>query len=394
MKTGVFDPFDPDFVQNPYPVYAWLRQHEPLHRSPTGYWVLSRYEDIVAAMKDPRLSNQPSRFAVTHARNREKYTAADVANNIIPFLDPPQHDAPRKALTRAFQQQLKQVEVDLPQQLEALRAPLKTGKTWEFLHDFATPLSIRFMSRFLGLPASDEKQLVDWSHWFFYLFAVIPSEEVLQSVNQALSEFRQYLQQQLSMNRDNPRPGLISRLLDDPAGGLKEEEIVDSLMLIFADGVENVDSALANTVLALLQNPDALQQLQANPALIPAAIDESLRYNSPAQFIAKVAKEAIEWHGKIIRPQQAVFLVLGSANHDETRFDDADRFLLDRPKNQHLSLGKGRHACIGAPLVKMELHQALLHLLPHLQRCSLIEEPQWQTRLGHRWLKRLPLRID
>lgn len=394
MSELLFVPNDAEFIRDPYPLYQRLRQQQPLHRSPMGYWVLSRFDDVAAAMKDPRLSNQPSRYAVTHQRNRNKYTAADVAANIIPFLDPPQHSTPRQLINRVFQQSLKQHEFHFERLIEPLLASVEQQERWDFLAEFATPFSIRTMMQFVGLPPEDEARLVQWSHWFFYLFAVIPSEAVLDAVNQGLSEFRHYLQQQLN---SEARDGTLLQQLREAQAANPEfstAELVDSLMLLFADGVENVDSALANCVLELLNHPALLQQLQQHPELIPAAIDEALRINSPAQWIAKVALEPITMHGQTIQAQQAVFLLIGSANRDPAVFEQPDQFRLDRKKNQHLSLGKGRHACIGSALVKLEMEAALSALLPQLSHWQLASQPQWQNRLGHRWLESLLLKSD
>jgi pimeloyl-[acyl-carrier protein] synthase len=164
------------------------------------------------------------------------------------------------------------------------------------------------------------------------------------------------------------------------------------LMLLFADGVENVDSMIANAVAALLQNPGQLALLQAQPQLMSQAVDECLRFESPAQFVGRVALEDIELQGVSVAQGSGVLLVIGAANRDPRQFGNADGLDITRSPNPHLSFGKGKHACIGGPLVRQEVEQALAVLLDSLTDLELVQpELQWQQRLGHRWLQALPL---
>ena len=195
------------------------------------------------------------------------------------------------------------------------------------------------------------------------------------------------------MSRNDRTRRLIA--VEDDGYRLSDTEIVDTCMLLFSDGVENVDSGLANIMLLLLEHPTVMAALIDDSALIPAALNESLRLNPPGQFISKIAKQPFEIHGRQIREHEAVILVLASANRDEAVFTQPDEFLPQRPENRHLSFGKGRHACIGAPLVEMEMAQAFTRLLSRLHDIRLADDHvEWQARLGHRWLARLPLRFE
>lgn len=390
----VFEPLDPAFVRDPYPVYRWLREHDPVHRSPLGHWVLTRYDDVVAAMRDERLSNRPSRYAVVHERNAGRYVAAQVANRIVPFLDRPEHTAPRRLIARAFHDQLAARAPDVRDLAERLLAPLRARGALEVLADFATPLSVAVIGDLLGCPPADHARLKQWSSWFFYLFAPIPSPAVLDGLNAALAEFRAYMAELVEARRRAPRDDLISRLVHvrDGEHRLAPDELTGACMLLFADGVENVDSAIANAVLAIVGRPELAARLRAEPGSIPVAADEALRFDAPGQFIAKVAKQEFELRGRTIREHDAVLLVLGAANRDPAVFAEPDRFRLDRDGGLHLAFGKGRHACIGAPLVRLEMVGALTALLAGCRDLALVDaEPRWQARLAHRWLERLPL---
>ena len=240
VDATLFNPFDSDFVQNPYPVYAILRDHDPVHRTALGFWVLTRHEHIVAALNGPRLSNAPAPYAVVNRRNRNRYVAADVANTIIPFLDPPEHTAPRRLIAGEFHAHLKGRTESIKGITDHLLAGLRGVAEIEFLRDFATPFAVTTISRFVGYPDEDADLLKGWSNRFFYLFTAMPSVEILQSVNQALTEFREYSRQIVQQRRQVPEDGLISRLLHANREGyaLGERDLIDNCMLIFADGVE------------------------------------------------------------------------------------------------------------------------------------------------------------
>jgi pimeloyl-[acyl-carrier protein] synthase len=390
----VFDPLDPSFVKDPYPVYKALRQHDPVHRSRMGYWVLTRYDDVVNAIRDTRLSNEPSPYAVTNKRNREKYTASDVANNIIPFMDPPKHTSARKMIGKAFHGHLKSAPPDIQGVTDRLLTGFTKKGVIDIINDIGTPLSIAVIAQLLGVPEHDERKLKEWSNWFFYLFSVIPSNEVLNKMNRALGEFRHYILNLVNERKESPRNDLISKLLNvrDGENKLQESELVDTCMLLIADSVENVDRGIGNAIAYILKPPDILAKLKGDPHLIPDAIEESLRINPPGQFIAKIAKENINIRGKIIRKNDAVLLILASANRDPDYFENPDEFNLERSNSQHLAFGKGPHSCIGAPLVRMEMEIILRTLITRLEDLKLKDQEfEWEARLGHRWLKKLPL---
>ena len=392
--TLAFDPLAPDFVQDPYPLLRRLREEDPVHRSPMGSWVLTRHDDILEALADPRLGNAPSRFGVLSARNRQRSVAANVAHNIIPFLDEPAHAAPRRIISRAFRAQLKQSPPDLSAIAQELLAQKPQGEPLDVLGDYATPFSVRVLSRLLGVPAQDESLLTEWTHWFFYLFSPIPSEEIRARLDEALREFRDYFARLVSDKQRQPGADLISRMLEVREGqaGLDDAALVDTCMLLFSDGIENVDSAIANGVAALSRNPQELERLRASPELLPRAVDECLRFETPAQFIGRVALEDLELRGSKIKAQSGVLLVLASANRDPSQFERPDVFDIGRSPNPHLAFGKGRHSCIGGPLVRIEMQVALGELLAARPQWEPVEtEDAWQARLGHRWIRSLSL---
>ena len=396
-RAPLFDPQDPVFAADPYPLFERLREQDPVHRGATGAWVLSRYQDVSDALIDERLGNAPSEYATVNPRNRERYTCARVANNILPFLDPPQHVAPRKLITQSFHQFLRQREPDLRALAESCWTTLATRDEFDLLADYATPFAALVFARLLDLPRKDLPQLLEWSHWFFYLLTVIPSQQARISIDASLESFCAYLDRVIETRRAAPGDDYISHLLRANADSstLSQDQLRDNLILLFADGVGNVDRGIAATVALLLQHPGQRRQLQSQPELLPQAIDESLRFESPGQFIGRVALEDLEIGGCSIRRNDAVILLLGSANRDPAVFERPDRFDITRFPNPHLAFGRSRHACVGGPLVRSEIRAAIEPLLPEFDRLETVDPAlDWEARTGHRWLASLRLRRE
>lgn len=386
------DPLAPTFVSDPYPLLARLRTEEPAHRNSSALWALTRHADIVAALGDPRFGNAPSPYAVVNARNRHRYVCADVANNIIPFLDPPDHDTPRRLIGRAFAKKMRHQPPDLKALAHEFLTPLHTRSEFDVLHEFATPYAVAAIGRTLGVPPEEESLLKEWSHWFFYLFMMIPSHEVRQQLDDALTAFRDYFRGRLAAVRQTPDESLLTGLAES---GLSDAEIVDTCMLIFADGVENVDRAIASGTAVMLRQPGLWQHLTANPEAIPAAVDECLRFESPALFVGRVAREDIELHGRIIPKNAGVLLMLGAGNRDPEVFPAADTFQPDRTPNRHLAFGQGKHSCIGGPMVRLEMITAFEALTQAFPKLRPTEAPlEWTPRIGHRWIARCPVRAQ
>lgn len=393
-----FDLKDEGFVQNPYPLFAQCRKDFPVLRSSLGSWVITRYADVAFGFTDKRLGNAPSPFAVVHSRNKDKYVCADVASNIIPYMDAPLHNAPRRLIARTFHSHLTHNPLPIFELAKEILSELKSsGEEVDLVSDFGTPLSVYVLCDLLGLPREDEAQLKEWTESFFYLFASIPSEEVRQKVDEALVEFRSYLKRVVDERKVNPKNDFISALIaaEDQGQKLTNDELVDNCMLLFADGVENVDTGIGNAIVSLLQQPEQWELLKSNHALISSAVDECLRFESPAQFVGKVALEDIEWHGQLIKKHSGVLLMVGSANRDEDQFLNPDQLDIKRNPNNHLAFGKGRHSCVGAYLVKTEMEAAFLairEVCPKIQlTCDSFE---WEPRLAHRWIKSAPVKLS
>lgn len=387
-----FEPTNPQFVANPYPTFAQLRKKAPVHQTASGAWVLLRYADVSEALTNPLLGNAPSPYATVHRKNRDRYACANVASNILPFLDSPEHDIPRRLIVQAYRNTMKSKEIDLDELAAKLLYEKRPSGKMKVIEDFATPLSFGVMCKLFDLPEKDIPQLEKWCNGFFYLFMAIPSKEVLTEVEVSLQDFRNYLKKKLDERRHSNQDDLLSALLNAESGGVKltEDQVIDNAMLLFADGIENVDKGIGNAVHCLLSHPDQWKLLRREPQLVPQAVEECLRFESPAQYIGRIAREELTINGKTIKKDMPVLLVLGSANRDPEAFDNPNVFSIQRNPNKHLSFGRAKHSCVGGGLVKTEMVAALQTLVvhtPNMTRTS--RKTFWHSRPGHRWIQEL-----
>lgn len=390
------DLLDPAFIANPYPFYAQLREQDPIHRTRAGAWLITRYQDVCAALSHPGLSNAPSSRSPLRVQNAAVSSAADVAQNILPFLDKPRHIRSRRMVGSVWRRVLRERTPNIAHRAAVLLRG--AAPHLDLCADYARPLSIWTMSELLALPASDANILGLWGEQFFSLFAPFSSRAALEQTDAALSEFRAYLLERLQERRRAPGDDVLSALClaRDEDGALTDLEVVDHAMLLFADGLGNVDRAFANLVLALIQAPACLQSVRRGEVAAERAIAEGLRYDPPGQVIARVARDDIVLAGVTIPRNAAVLLALGSANRDQRHYSEPDRFRLDRPEQpNHLAFGLGRHACLGAPLVQRQLVSALSVLLANSKGIQLADSRlSWEPRFGHRWLSRLSVDLQ
>ena len=263
----------------------------------------------------------------------------------------------------------------------------------DLIADLAEPLPCIVTAEMLGVPVEDHKQLKLWSQDFAEILGNFQhNPDHVQRILRCTEEMTAYFR--AAMRSDKLRPeGLVNSLKNAEIQGdrLTEEEVIANCIITMVGGQETTTNLLGNGVLALLRNPGELAKLRATPALVPSAVEELLRYESPTQYTGRIAAQDTELGGKQIRQKQAVFAVLGAGNRDPERFPDPDRLDLARPDNKHLAFGWGAHFCFGAPLARMEAQIAFEELL-RLQNWSLGGKPlTWRTNLALRGLTALPI---
>lgn len=394
---GGLDMLGGEFYRDPYPFYRYLRTREPVHLTRQGCLLLTRREDVLRALKNPVLGSAPADFASTHPRNRDVSVCANVASNLLPFLDGPAYVRARQFLAPVLRKTFETHPPDAAAAAGRLLPPLLDRGSFDVLNDFARPLSMEVACEFMGLPPERRQDLYDWTDNFFRLFSPLPVAGQRSQIERGLTDFRGYFREILAERRRQPGADLISQLALRQIGGesLNDAEVTDNCMLIFADAIENVDAAIAGALLALHQHPRELRRLRKDLTLLPAAVEEALRFDAPGQTAPRIVRDDTMIEGVFARRNTVVLLGLGAANRDPEGFEYPDVFRLDRPKQDHLSFGKGNHSCLGFFVVRAEMKAALEALLRATRSFEVDDRNlTWAHRPGHRWLTHLHMMVS
>ncbi len=402
-ETGlVFNPMRPAFRRDPHASYRRLRERDPFHRSrPAGGWVLSRHRDVLAVLRDPRFGADErtwTRYARLRARDarhgiRDPYAAE---RSSMLRLDPPDHTRLRGLVSQAFtaravERMRPRVEAIVKERL----APLGERGGMELVRDFASPLPVVVIAEMLGVPAEDRERFRAWSDEAIRLLGDGTFED-RRAGQRAADALEAYFTAQVELRRRQPRGDLLSSLVAAEADGdrLGTGEMLATCTLLLVAGNETTTKLVANGLLALLRHPDELAKLRRRPELVPAAVEELLRYDGPVQLTSRYALEDLELAGHRIRRGQQVVLLLAGANRDPEAFPDPERLDVERQPARHLAFGHGGHFCLGAQLARLEASVALTALVERFPRLRLAVEPgriAWGTNTVLRGPVALPL---
>lgn len=388
VTTLFFDPDQPDIRASPYAMYQRLQKDAPVSYNPKGFWFVARYDDVASALRDPRFSNRPAPFALLHARHRTRSIAADVAAHLVAFQDAPAHMDIRRPLALALGQRLRNVEADMALIATRVATGLPAGD-FDAVSDWAAPTALRTTAHLIGLPTDDLPRIAAWTSDFFHLFHAIPDKETLARLNGSVADFRDYA---LRLLATPDRVGLIADLAASDSGA-NPVALADNLMLLIADGVENVRAGLAVVADILLQHPALHDQWLSAPQTLDRAIDEALRLESPGQYQGRITLEPVEIGGRHIRARSIVLLGYGAANRDPATFTNPDLFDPHRAGPRNMTFGMGPHACLGLAMVRVQMRAGIAALLARgVAHSDVGAARDWVPRAGHRWLARLPLR--
>lgn len=395
------DVLDMSFFQDPYAVYERLRAAGPVHpmRTPDGIdvWVITRYEEAKEALSDPRFTKDftgvPDIFAQqnTGISAHEGYT--DILTKHMLFADPPDHTRLRELSAKAFtRRRVESLRPEIQQIVDGLLDRMASQREVDLLRTLSFPMSMAVTCRLLGIPPADEDAFRVWTETIF-------TTNDPARMNEAVRAVDQYLIGVVEAKRADPADDLITSLINARENGdrLSDRELVSTCALMFVAGYETTASMVGNAVLALLQNPDKLAELKADPSLMPNAVDELLRYDGPVN-VATLRSTATEVTiGDVTIPKgQFVLVSLISANRDGAKFPDPTRLDFTRPLGGSLAFGHGIHYCLGAPLSRVEIEVALSRLLSRFPNLSLARQPhtlRWRNSLLVRGLSELPIRL-
>jgi cytochrome P450 len=390
-----FNPMDPEFVADPYPMYHRLRAEDPVHHSPLGFWVLTRYPDVMAMLRDPRLIKEPI----------AAFVAARFGMAVPPGLglsmldrDPPDHTRLRGLVSKAFTPRaLERLRPEIQQIVDGLLDEVEARGSMDLVEEFAYPLPVRVICEMLGVPVKDHERFKAWGLDIARgLDAIMlpPDSEVGQRSVSGRRALADYFRGLIAERRAAPRDDMLSALIAAEEAGdkLNEEELLATCILLLVAGHETTVNLIGNGTLALLRHPDQLRKLRERPGLIVTAVEELLRFDGPVQRTARIPSEDITIGGQTIGKGEMVMPFLGAADRDPTQFPDPDRLDITRADNRHIAFGMGIHFCLGAPLARMEGQIAINTLLARLPKLALAtDRPQFRQSLTLRGLQALPL---
>jgi len=390
---------DPEVLANPYPLYHQLRSHDPVHWDPYLHaWIVTRYEDVITVLQRYSADRTPTPAFFEALGAPEVAPVAKLMVKQMLFMDAPSHTRLRKLAGLSFTPPRVRVLRDHIQEIanKLIDAIIARGTgRMELLADFAEPLPAIVTAEMLGVPVEDHNRLKTWSVTFAEMLGNFQhNPDRLPGVLAAVENLQSYFHAAIREQRVKPREGLLHAFLIAEVDGdrLTDEEIVANCIVTMVGGLETTTNLITNGILTLLRNPDSMRRLRNEPQIMPAAVEELLRYESPSQHTARLAPDDVVLGGKKIAKRQAVIAVMAAGNRDPERFPDPDRLDFDRPDNRHLAFGWGAHFCFGAPLARIEGQIAFESLLRRFPVLELTGEPLgWRANLGLRGLEALPL---
>jgi cytochrome P450 len=389
-----FNPMDPAFVADPYPTYHRLRAGEPVHHSPLGFWVLTRYDDVVMALRDPRLAKEAI-AAFVAARFGAPVPAMGLS---MLDRDPPDHTRLRSLVSKAFTPRVVEgLRPRIQQIVDGLLERARGAGGMDLIEEFAYPIPVIVICEMLGVPVEDHERFKGWSLDIARgLDSVLlpPDSEVPRRSIASRNALANYFRELIARRRASPRADMLSALIAAEEAGdkLSENELLATCILLLIAGHETTVNLIGNGTLALLRHPDQLRRLRDNPALIGSAVEEVLRYDGPVQRTARIPSEDVVIGGQTIGKGEMVMPFIGAADRDPAQFPEPDRLDITRTDNRHIAFGWGIHFCLGAPLARVEGQIAINTLVQRLPKLELATAaPEFRQSLTLRGLKSLPV---
>lgn len=403
LKAPLYNPFLPAFREDPHPFYHRMRGEDPVHFSPTvGVWVITRYADVMTALRDSRIS-----ASARHWRHYDKFfrKSADGSSPMAATydrwmlqMDPPDHTRIRGLFTKAFTPRVvERMRTSIQRITDNLIDGFIARGTMDLMPDFAFPLPIRVIADMLGVPDADHDRIQHWSEAILPSLTPALSAKAAEAVNTSVTEFRNYFAGLARDRRSDPRDDLLSGMVAarDNDARLDDDELISTCILLALAGHASTVQLIAGALLLLLKNPDQHQLLRRDPALIEGCVEETLRMTSPIQVVYRTTLQETPIGGRVIPPNEMLFVSLAAANRDPEQFADPDRFDIRRTNNnRHLAFGNHIHYCAGAPLARLEAQVAVETLLRRLPNLRLAGPIQREPSLVLRGIKSLPMAFD
>lgn len=379
-----YDPFDPVTIADPFAAYRAIRDDAPVYRTEHGFWVISRYDDVVRTLRDHE------RFSSTAGVGSEWRPVPMMIS-----VDPPDHTQLRRLVQREFTPRAiagwdERVTARVDDTLDAF---IERGGG-DLAADVAYPIPIGVIADMLDVPSEHRADFKRWSDDTIDALGGGLDAETSARVELSIIEFAQYFAQVIAQRRLAPGKDLLS-LLVDPTNGetLGDGDLISFAILLLVAGNETTTNLIGNLVHALATNPDQWARLQSDRSLVPAAVEEALRFDSPIQGFFRNTVVDVELHGETIPADEKVMVLFGSANRDERKYPEPDRFIVDRNPMDHLAFGAGIHLCLGAPLARLEGTRFLERLLDRVERVELDGAVERTQNPLLRGVRRLPVSL-
>jgi len=387
----------PAFLDDPYPWYAALRAHDPVHPLEAGGVFLSRYEDVLAVYRSPHASSDKKiefRPKLGDTPLYEHHTTSLV------FSDPPLHTRVRRVIMGAVNQKaIARMEGGVVQYVDALLEAMAAKRDVDFIEDFAAQIPIEVIGNMLGIPREERGPLRGWSVAILSGLEPVVTPAMMDTGNRAVTDFIEFLKVLIDARRRHPgdyETDVLTRLIQGEQDGerLTDKELYHQCIFMLNAGHETTTNLIGNGLWALLHNPGEMAKLRADPTLVPSAVEEMLRYDGPIQLNNRRLTAPVALPDRTLPEGTFVTIGIGAANRDPAQFPEPDRFDVARKPNRHVAFGHGDHVCVGLNVARMEGRIALGRLLARFPKLERTGEPERDRRVRFRGLRRFPLRVQ
>jgi cytochrome P450 len=394
---------DPRLSIDPYPLYARLRERDPVLRHRLGFWVLTRYEDCQAVLKNSRQMSSDSRNAVNPTAFTEPSAAFGSEQTVRPhlfwdppqlgtvrpfiFLDEPDHKRLRSLVAQAFTRStLTNYQPRLEQMVQEMLDGAMANDEINFVREFSYPLPVNVICELLGIPTQDEALFGEWSRPLSNMLipGFLLTTRQREAGRAALIAMIQYLLALIVKRRGTQADDLLSALIaaEEEGERLTEPEVIATVIILLMAGHETTVNLISNGLLAMLANRDQAETVAGNDEITRQAVDETLRFDPPAQNTARTVTSEVEIDGHRLAPGEHAVLLIGAANRDPAMFSEPDGYNVLRDNaSRHIAFGSGIHACVGSPLARMEGQSALRAIAQRLPDLELAQPPFYRQEM-------------